>query len=50
MIARFAEAVKPQPSPLPDEQARLLAELVARRRQIIEIRAEGAVGLKLLPI
>jgi transposase len=37
MIARFAEAVKPQPRPLPGEQARLLAELVARRRQIIEM-------------
>ena len=37
VIARFAEAVKPQPRPLPDEQARLLSELVARRRQIIEM-------------
>jgi transposase len=34
VIAHFAEAVKP---PVPDEQARLLAELVARRRQIIEM-------------
>jgi transposase len=37
VIARFAEAVKPEPRPLPDEQARLLAELVARRRQVIEM-------------
>lgn len=37
VIAFFAEAVKPEPRPLPDEQARLLAELVARRRQIIEM-------------
>jgi transposase len=37
VIARFAEAVKPEPRPLPDEQARLLAELVTRRRQIIEM-------------
>ncbi len=37
VIACFAEAVKPEPRPLPDEQARLLAELVARRRQIIEM-------------
>jgi transposase len=37
VIAHFAEAVKPKPRPLPDEQARLLAELVARRRQIIEM-------------
>ena len=37
VIARFAEAVKPEPRPVPDEQARLLGELVARRRQIIEM-------------
>ncbi len=37
VIAHFAEAVKPEPRPLPDQQARLLAELVARRRQIIEM-------------
>jgi transposase len=37
MIARFAAAVRPEVRPLPDEQARLLGELVARRRQIIEM-------------
>jgi transposase len=37
VIARFAEAVKPQPRPVPDQEARLLGELVARRRQIIEM-------------
>jgi transposase len=37
VIARFAEAVKPQPRVLPDAAARLLAELVGRRRQIIEM-------------
>jgi transposase len=37
VIARFVEAVKPAPRHIPDEQARLLAELVARRRQIIEM-------------
>lgn len=37
VIARFAQAVKPEPRPVPDEEARLLAELVARRRQIIEM-------------
>jgi transposase len=36
-IARFAEAVRPQPRPVPDAQARALGELVARRRQIIEM-------------
>ena len=37
VIAHFAEAVKPEPRPLPDEQTRLLADLVTRRRQIIEM-------------
>jgi transposase len=37
VIAHFAEAVKPPVRPVPDAQARLLAELVARRRQIIEM-------------
>lgn len=41
VIARFAADVKPEPRALPDEQTRLLAELVGRRRQIIEmIQAE----------
>ena len=35
VIARFAEATRPAPRPLPDEATRLLADLVARRRQII---------------
>lgn len=37
MIARFIEAVKPPLRAVPDAQARLLGELVARRRQIIEM-------------
>ena len=37
VIARFAEAVKPQPRELPDKAARLLAELVGRRAQLIEM-------------
>jgi transposase len=37
VIAHFAEAVKPEPRPIPDAAARLLGELVARRRQIIEM-------------
>lgn len=36
-IAHFAEAVHPEPRPLPDEQARALGELVARRRQVVEM-------------
>src|SRR5919107_2111585 len=34
-IALFAERVRPDPKPVPDADARALAELVARRRQII---------------
>ena len=42
VIARFAEATRPEPRPLPDEATRLLADLVARRRQIVEmLGAEG---------
>jgi len=37
VIARFLEATRPEPRPLPDAQARLLADLVARRRQIIQM-------------
>ena len=37
VIARFAEAVKPEPRELPDEAGRLLAELVSRRVQLIEM-------------
>ena len=37
VIAHFAEAVRPEPRALPDEAARLLGELVSRRRQIIDM-------------
>ncbi len=37
MIARFVEATKPEVRKLPDEATQLLADLVARRRQIIEM-------------
>lgn len=37
VIAHFADATRPAPRPLPDEATRLLADLVARRRQIIEM-------------
>lgn len=38
-IARFAEAIKPEPRPVPDDQARELSELVQRRRQVVEMMA-----------
>lgn len=39
MLARFGEAVRPPVRPLPDEQAQVLGELVARRRQVVEMLA-----------
>jgi transposase len=39
VIAHFVEATKAVPRPLPDETTRLLADLVARRRQIVEMMA-----------
>jgi len=41
-IARFAEAVRPAPRPLPSAAAQALGELVARRRQLVDmITSEG---------
>lgn len=37
VIAHFAEATKPKVRPLPDEATQVLADLVARRRQIVEM-------------
>jgi transposase len=37
VIARFAEAVRPAVRPLPTEHAQRLGELVARRRQLVEM-------------
>jgi transposase len=37
VIARFAQAVRPEPRPVPDGAARALGELVARRRQLVEM-------------
>jgi len=37
IIAHFADAVRPEPRPVPDAAARALGELVARRRQIVEM-------------
>lgn len=50
VIARFVAATRPQIRPLPDEATQLLADLIARRRQIIEMmvaerqRARRAAG------
>jgi transposase len=57
VIAHFVEATKPAVRPLPDEATRLLADLVARRRQIVtmigaerqrEKRASARVGKSIL--
>jgi transposase len=37
VIALFAEAVRPAPRPVPDEQAQALGELIARRRQLVDM-------------
>ena len=37
VIAHFAEATKPEPRPLPDVDTQMLADLVSRRRQIIQM-------------
>jgi transposase len=38
VLAEFAEAIRPPVRPLPDADARALAALVARRRQLVEMR------------
>lgn len=38
-IARFAQRNRPEPRPLPDALRRALIEAVARRRQLVEMRA-----------
>jgi transposase len=38
VLAHFAEAVRPQPRPVPDAQARALGDLLARRRQLVQMR------------
>ena len=39
VVARFVEATRPEIRPLPDEQTQALADLVARRRQIVQMIA-----------
>ena len=36
VLAQFAEVMRPQPRPLPDAEARALAALLTRRRQLVE--------------
>src|SRR5579883_657150 len=48
-LAHFAEAVAPPVRPLPDADTRALAALVARRRQLVEMRAAEQNRLGLAP-
>jgi transposase len=47
LLAHFAEAVKPEVRPLPDAATRELAGLLARRRQLIEMRTAEANRLSM---
>jgi transposase len=38
ILARYAEAMKPIPRPLPDDEARQLDALITRRRQLVDFR------------
>lgn len=49
VIARFAEATRPEPRPLPDEATQLLADLVTRRRQIVVMMASERQRMSRLP-
>ena len=49
VIARFAEATRPEPRPLPDEATQLLADLVTRRRQIVVMMAAERQRMNRLP-
>lgn len=45
-LAHFAEAVRPEPRPLPDEETRELTALVTRRRQLVEMRTAEQARLR----
>lgn len=49
VIAHFAEATRPEVRPLPDADTQLLADLVQRRRQIIEMIGAESQRLKRAP-
>ena len=37
VLARFAEAIRPEPRPLPTQEAKELDELLSRRRQVVDM-------------
>lgn len=40
ILAAFASAIRPQARPLPNEETRALGDLLARRRQLIDMRVQ----------
>ena len=49
VLARFAGAVGPRPSLIPDEEARLLQAVLARRRQLLEMLVAEKNRLRMAP-
>jgi transposase len=47
VLARFARAVEPDPTTMPDEEALALQGILARRRQLIEMRTAENNRLKM---
>jgi len=45
VLAHFAEAVRPEARPVPDADARVLSDLLARRRQLVQMRGQRAAPL-----
>lgn len=46
ILAAFASAIRPQARPLPDEETRALGDLLARRRQLIDMRVQEKLRLE----
>ena len=46
ILAAFASAIRPQVRPLPDEETRALGGLLARRRQLIDMRVQERLRLE----
>lgn len=49
LLALFAERLRPEPRPLPDEAAQTLGALLARRRQLIEMLTAEKNRMRLAP-
>jgi len=49
VLAQFAEAVQPEPRPLPDEKTQQLADLLTRRRQFLEMLTAEKNRLRCAP-